>query len=155
MADPQPDDPTLPAPPSPLRRVGIPVVLAALGLAATGWVFWLAFGSQREDVATSRAFLTHIAEARYPEAVALLSPDVAAQVNSVQLSRMFGEIEPWAHIGFHSRSTQSNGSGRTTELTGTGDTISGCESGLSIRLHNGRIEMFQIQPLCLRADTEA
>lgn len=140
--------------PSVFRRAALPVSLAIFSIAAMGWMGWSAFETQREDVATTRAFLTHIAENEHADAIQLMTPALAREVNSAHLLRMFGEIEPWDHIGFTSRSTQTNGLGRSTRLFGTGDTGSGCESTLTIRLHNGRIDAFDISPLCPVAGTD-
>ncbi|ABD53876.1 hypothetical protein [Jannaschia sp. CCS1] len=141
--------------PGAFRGAALPVTLAAISVAAMGWLGWGFFETQREDVATTRAFLTHIAANEHAEAVRLMSPALAAQVNSAQLHRIFGDIEPWDHIGFSSRSTQTNGSERSTQLYGRGSSVSGCESELTIRLHNGLIDRFDVTPLCSRAGTDA
>lgn len=138
-----------------MKRAILPVSLGLAGLAATGALMWWAFESQREDVAVARAFLTHIAAEEHAEARALMTPALATRLADGGLARMFGQIEPWDHIGFSSRSSNSAGGMRRTELYGTGEAISGCESGLIVELRNGLIDSFNVTPLCPRADVEA
>lgn len=137
--------------PSALRRAAVPICFAVVSVAAMGWVMWGAFEGQREDVATTRAFLNHIAANEHEEAVDMMSPLLASLVNSAGLAQMVGDIEPWDHIGFSSRSTSSDGLGRSTSLLGTGEAISGCESALSIQVDNGQISAFNMAPLCSAA----
>ncbi|QXT39344.1 hypothetical protein [Gymnodinialimonas ceratoperidinii] len=140
--------------PSAFRRAIVPISLALASVTFMGALIWMAFGGQRDDVAVSRAFLTHIAAEEHSEAVALLHPSLSAQVGPGGLARIFGEIEPWDHIGFSSRSSHGRGDGRFTELYGVGEAVSGCESALRVELLGGLIQSFDITPLCPRAGTD-
>ena len=133
-----------------MRRAILPVSLGLGGLALTVWLVWTLFAGQREDVAIARSFLTLIAEADHAAAEALMTPALSARVGPRGLSELFGQIEPWDHIGFRSRDTNGGGSARRTELFGTGEAQSGCESALTIRMIGGLIDAFNVTPLCLR-----
>lgn len=132
----------------------MPVSLGLSGLAVTVWLFWTLFENQREDVVVARAFLIHIADQDYSAATALMAPALAAQTGSGGLNGTFGQIEPWDHIGFASRNTNGGGDMRTTELRGTGEAMSGCESALHIQMVNGLIHSFTVRPLCPQIGTD-
>ena len=119
-----------------------------MGAGLTAALVWWLFTGQREDVAIARAFLTHIAQEEHFEAHALMSPELAAQVPTATLAQQFGQIQPWDHIGFRQRSTQSFGDARATELHGHGTTASDCVSTLYIRLYAGQIVQYDVTPLC-------
>ncbi|MBL4627597.1 MAG: hypothetical protein JKY00_06075 [Roseicyclus sp.] len=139
-----------------MRRAILPVSLTLAGFFLMGWLFWGAFEAQRQDVAVARAFLTHLAAEEHPQATALMTPALSDRVGPGGLARFFGQIEPWDHIGFSSRSSRGGGDdARITELHGTGDAASGCESGLAIRLIDGLIDAFDVTPLCPRVATDA
>ncbi|GAB5448784.1 hypothetical protein [Gymnodinialimonas sp.] len=151
MPDP---DGALPHTQSAFRRAVVPITLGLGSLALLGWLFWSVFEGQREDVATARAFLTHIAAEQHTQARALMTPALAQQIGAGGLNRIFGQIEPWDHIGFSSRSSNGAGPARITDLLGVGDTVSGCESVLSIQLIGGQVDAFNVTPLCPRAGTD-
>lgn len=139
---------------SAFRRAIVPVSLGLGSLVALTWLFWTAFEGQREDVATARAFLTHIAAEQHAEARALMTPALAQQIGPGGLRHIFGQIEPWDHIGFSSRHSNGAGPARITDLFGVGDAASGCESVLTVQLNGGRIDGFNVTPLCPLAGTE-
>lgn len=151
---PDPISPEPAARPGAFRRAIVPISLAVVSVSFMGALIWMAFGGQRDDVAVSRAFLTHIAAEEHSEARALMHPSLAAQVAPGGLARLFGEIEAWDHIGFASRSSNGLGDGRFTTLYGVGEAVSGCESTLRIELLGGLIQAFDITPLCPRAGTD-
>lgn len=154
MPEPDAPDGAVPRTQSGFRRAVVPVTLGLSGLAGIIWLGWMAFEGQREDVAVARAFLTHIAEGAHADAISLMTPALAVQMNVGRLQRSLGEIEPWDHIGFSSRNTQSAGESRTTRLFGVGEALSGCESVLDIRMRAGQIDAFSISPLCPLAGTD-
>lgn len=138
-----------------LRPAIVPVSLGLGGLALMTIPFWGLFENQREDVALARAFLTHIAANERTEANALMAPALADQIGVGGLERLFGQIEPWDHIGFSSRNTNGIGEMRTTELYGVGEALSGCESALHIQIVNGLIHSFNVTPVCARIGANA
>ena len=140
--------------PGAFRRAIVPISIVTAALIPFGWLMWMAFEGQREDVATARAFLTHVATGQHAEAEALMSPTLSQRLGTGGLQRVFGQIEPWDHIGFSSRDTQSGGSARATSLYGVGETVSGCESVLRVELIGGLIDAFNVTPLCPRTDTD-
>lgn len=147
-------DPTPPPGQGAFRRAVVPVTLGLGSLALIIWGAWALFETQREDVVVARAFLTHIAAENHAAAHALLAPALGNSLGRAGLAHRFGRIEPWDHIGFSSRNTGSTGDGRTTELLGTGEAISGCESTLRIQMINGLIHSFDVTPLCLQIGTD-
>lgn len=141
-------DEVVPHTQSAFRRAIVPVSLGLGSLAVLVWLAWALFEGQRDDVATARAFLTHIAAERHAEATALMTPALAWQIGAGGLTRMFGQIEAWDHIGFSTRSSNGAGEARVTDLLGVGDAASGCESVLTFQLIGGRIDAFNVTPLC-------
>ncbi len=131
-----------------MHKAVVPVTLCLGALALLGWGFWSLFASQREDVATARTFLTHIAAQDLDQATALMTPALQGRLSADGLEHAFGGIEPWGHISFSSRNTNGISEFRQTQLYGSGDTPSGCASGLDVILINGLIEAFTISPLC-------
>lgn len=149
-----PDQPVTNPRPSGFRRAIVPVTLGLLGLASVVWLVWTLFEGQREDVATARAFLTHIAAEQHSSATELLDPALLQDIGPGGLAVMFGQIEPWDHIGFSSRNTNGGGAARLTELFGAGEAVSGCQSTLRIMMIGGLIQSFNVTPLCPRAGTD-
>ncbi len=133
----------------------IPITLAVLGLGPFVALAWWIFASQRDDVATARAFLTHIAEDDHAAARALMSPPLAVQMSTTRLSREFGQIEMWESLSFPNRSSNTTNGTRETEIYGTGTAMSGCESDLMIRLIDGLVDAFNVTPLCPRSGVDA
>lgn len=132
----------------------VPVTLGLGALALVAWGFWSLFATQREDVAIARTFLTHIAAEDHAQATAMMTPALQDRLGTSGLPRLFGEIEPWDHIGFSSRSTNGFSEFRQTQLYGRGEAPSGCESGLDILMINGLVEAFSVLPLCPRTGTD-
>lgn len=149
-----PDQGAVPHKHGAFRRAVVPVTLGLGSLAALIWLAWTLFEGQREDVVITRAFLTHIAAEEFDQANALMTQALLSDLGPGGLSRTFGQIEPWDHIGFTSRNTNGAGEMRITELFGVGDAVSGCESVLRIQLISGLIESFDVTPLCPRAGTD-
>ncbi|HID67350.1 MAG TPA: hypothetical protein EYP31_03610 [Roseibacterium sp.] len=110
--------------------------------------FYFGFQGQKDDADTSRAFLTHMAAGETPEAYALLHSSITETRSADDLAELFAGMETYTDIRFPSISFSSSNGRRTTELTGTGTTDSGCESGLVFALLNGEITSFDITPLC-------
>ncbi|MBL4627595.1 MAG: hypothetical protein JKY00_06065 [Roseicyclus sp.] len=110
--------------------------------------FYFGFQGQKDDADTSRAFLTHMAAGETPEAYALLHSSITQAYSPEDLAGSFVDMEVYTDISFPSISFSSSNGRRTTELTGTGTTDSGCESGLVFALLNGEITSFDITPLC-------
>lgn len=150
-----PEQPAIPSPrPSAFQRAIVPVSLGLGSLAGVIWLAWALFESQREDVATARAFLTHIAAEQHAQATTLMAPELTQDVGPGGLALMFGQIEPWDHIGFSSRNTNGGGTARLTELLGVGEAVSGCQSSLRIMMIGGLIQSFNVTPLCPLAGTD-
>lgn len=137
-----------------MHRAILPVTLGLGGLALTIGGAWAIFATQREDVGIARSFLTHIAAQDHEQARALMTPALQNRLRGMGLERTFGEIEPWDHIGFSSRTTNGLSEHRQTQLYGSGEAQSGCESGLDILLINGLVEAFTVSPLCHLAGTD-
>lgn len=131
-----------------MRQAIVPITLGLGSLALMIWGGWVLFAGQRDDVATARAFLTHIAAGEHLAATGLMAPALAEQLTPTSLAHRYGRIEPWDHIGFSSRNTNGAGEMRQSELFGVGDAQSGCESMLRIMMVNGLIHSFTIAPLC-------
>ena len=131
-----------------MKRAILPISLTLLGLGPFVAFFWFMFSTQRDDVATARAFLTHLAAQDYRAAQALMTPELAAQVTAQDLARSIGPLQPWERIGFSSRSTEGFGTARTTDLIGFGRAQGDCGSPLSLRLRGGLVDAFNLQTLC-------
>jgi hypothetical protein len=116
--------------------------------------FTFGFRGQKDDADTSRAFLTHLAAGEIAEARALLHTSLAAQFSDVALETATRGMEPYTEIRFPSISFSSSLGNRTTDLSGTGTTASGCESALAFSLLNGEITRFDITPLCRGGATD-
>lgn len=121
------------------------------GLVAFGAVMWNLFGSQRDDVALAREFLTLMAGDQYAAAEKMVTPGLAAELETRPLAQVFGDLQEWSELSFPNRSSNSANGRRVTEITGTGTTVTGCESALSIRLVNGLIDAANISPVCQEA----
>lgn len=131
-----------------MRRAILPITLTAAGLGAFGLLMWSIFAGQRDDVAIARDFLTFLAEGDHVAAAKLVTPELGAELRARPLTQVFGEIEDWTALRFPSRSSDMSNGRRMTEITGTGETISGCESRLSLRLIDGLVDMVNVTPLC-------
>lgn len=138
-----------------MHRAILPVTLGLGGLALTIWGAWAIFATQREDVAITRDFLTYVADQDHAQAYDLMTPALQDRLGVGGLQRVFGDIEQWDHIGFSSRTTNGLSEFRQTQLFGSAEAVSGCESGLEFILINGLIESFSVTPLCHLAGTDA
>ncbi len=110
--------------------------------------FYFGFQGQKDDADTSRAFLTHMGAGEVDQAYALLHLSITEQHSPEGLVELLQGMEPFTEIRFPSISFSSSAGSRTTSLTGTGTTQSGCESALQFDLLNGEITFFNIEPLC-------
>lgn len=120
--------------------LGAAVIIAA--------AIYFGFQDQKDDAETSRAFLTHAAAGEMAEAYALLHPGVTQSYSLADVSAMLVGMEPFTDISFPGISFSYGVGPRTTELTGTGSTGSGCESALQFELFEGEITFFDISPVC-------
>lgn len=126
---------------------GLLVTLLGAALVVAG-AFYFGFQGQKDDADTSRAFLTHLAAGETPEAYSLLHSSVTQRIGQADLANGVSGMEPFVEIRFPTIGFSSSNGSRTTELTGTGTTASGCESALHFELLNGEITAFDIQPVC-------
>lgn len=110
--------------------------------------FYFGFQGQKDDAETSRAFMTHAAAGELVEAHALLHASVAERHSAEDLGDLLQGMEAYSEIRFPSISFSNTNGRRTTDLTGSGTTDSGCESELRFELLNGEITFFDISPLC-------
>ena len=136
-----------------MRRAVFPISMLALALGLLGGVMWWLFAGQRDDVATARMFLRHLASGDHAAAHALMTPALAEDLPVDLLNAEFSGIEEWDHLGFSNRITNGFGPARLTEIYGRGTSITGCESGLVLRLISGEVDALNITPLC-RSDSD-
>lgn len=137
-----------------MRRAILPISLVLLSFGALTALFMWIFQGQRDDVAAAREFLTLLAAGDHGAASEFMTPALSRQINSADLNLRLGNLEQWDRLSFPSRSSNWAGEDRSTEITGTGTTVSGCESSLTIRIENGQIDAFNITPLCPAQDVE-
>ena len=132
------------------------LIVTLLGAAAViAMAFIFGFQGQKDDADTSRAFLTHMAAGESAEAYVLLHASITDRHSAADLSGLLRGMEPFTEISFPSISFSSSNGRRTTELTGTGTTATGCESALAFELLNGEITYFDIQPVCRGGASDA
>lgn len=136
------------------RPGGLLVTLLGAALVIAG-AFYFGFQGQKDDAETSRAFMTHAAAGEMPEAYALLHASITDEHSVDDLSQILAGMEVYTSISFPSISFSSSNGNRSTELTGTGSTDSGCESDLEFEVLNGEITYFDITPLCRDGDSDA
>lgn len=128
-------------------------LLIAAVLIAGAFIF--GFQGQKDDAETSRAFLTHMAAGETAEGYALLHGSITEQHTPEELAGLLRGMEVYTSIRFPSISFSTVNGQRTTRLTGTGTTDTGCESDLAFTLLNGEISFFDITPLCTGGATDA
>lgn len=133
---------------------GLLVTLLGAAIVIAG-AFYFGFQGQKDDAETSRMFLTHAAAGEAAEAHALLHASITERHSVDELAAMLARMEAYTQINFSSISFSTSNGTRTTELTGTGTTDSGCESELSFSLLNGEITFFDISPLCTSGASDA
>jgi hypothetical protein len=128
------------------------VILVLLGAAAIiTCAFIFGFRGPKDDIATARTFLNHLAADEITEAQALLHPSATQDLANTDIRDVLGIVanaEPFAEMGFPFINFSVVNGLRTTEISGTGTTARGCESALSFVLLNGEISFFNIEPLC-------
>lgn len=125
------------------------LLLTLLGAAIIiAGAFYFGFQGQKDDTETSRAFMTHAAAGEVTEAHALLHASVTQNLSADDLAEMMSGMEVYSTISFPSISFSNVNGRRTTELTGTATTDTGCESDVTFALLNGAITGFDITPLC-------
>ncbi|ABD53877.1 hypothetical protein [Jannaschia sp. CCS1] len=126
---------------------GLLVTLLGAGLVIAA-AFIFGFQGQKDDTDTSRAFLTHAAAGEMTEAHTLLHTSIAERHSVDDLTDILAGMDVYSTISFPSISFSASNGSRSTELTGTGTTDSGCESALRFDLLDGEITFFDITPLC-------
>lgn len=126
---------------------GLLITLLGAAVIIAG-AFYFGFQGQKDDAETSRMFMTHAAAGELNEAHALLHGSIAERHNAQDLGDLLQGMEVYTDISFPSISFSNVNGRRTTDLTGTGTTDSGCESDLQFELLNGAITFFDIAPLC-------
>lgn len=132
------------------------LVITLLGAAVViAGAYFFGFQGQKDDAETSRGFMTHMAAGETAQAHALLHASITERHSVEELGTLLTGMEAYSDISFPSISFSSSNGTRTTELTGTGTTDSGCESDLRFELRNGEITFFDITPLCLGGATDA
>lgn len=133
---------------------GLLVTLLGAAIIIAG-AFYFGFQGQKDDAETSRLFMTHAAAGETAQAHALLSASIREQHSVEDLGNLLGGMEAYTDISFPSISFSSSNGSRSTELTGTGTTDSGCESELQFDLRDGEITYFDISPLCRGGASDA
>lgn len=133
---------------------GLLVTLLGAAIIIFG-AFYFGFQGQKDDAETSRTFLTHMAAGEAAEAHALLHASITERHSVEDLRALLDGMEAYTDISFPSISFSSSNGSRSTELTGTGTTDSGCESELQFELLNGVITFFDIAPVCRGGATDA
>lgn len=133
---------------------GLLVTLLGAAVVIFG-AFYFGFQGQKDDAETSRTFMTHVAAGEVAEAHALLHTSISERHSIEDLRALLDGMEAYTDISFPSISFSSSNGTRTTDLTGTGTTDSGCESALEFALLNGEITFFDIAPLCRGGATDA
>lgn len=106
------------------------------------------FRDQKDDAATARAFLTHLGEDEFAQAHGLLHLHEQRSMTVQNFSAIFRDLEPYVEIRFPSVSFSTINGTRTSVLTGTARTETGCESDVEIHLLDGGIRSYRIAPLC-------
>ncbi len=129
--------------------IGLLCAAVAIGFAIT-------FGlrGSNQDADTVRAFLNHLAAEEITQAHGLLHNSITERLPEEELRASVAGLQTFDDISFPSFSFSTSNGTRTTELTGTGTTASGCESALDFELLNGVITYFNIEPLCLGGATD-
>lgn len=133
---------------------GLLITLLGAAVVIAG-AFIFGFQGQKDDAETSRAFMTHAAAGEAEEAHALLHASITEIHSASDMADLLQGMEVYTDISFPSISFSTNNGTRTTELTGTGTTDSGCESELQFELLNGEITFFDITPLCRSGASDA
>lgn len=130
-----------------LRLLGIMFSM----LAAIYCFLWIASSDIRK---AGEIFLHELSAGEISTARAMLGPELSKEWSEEQLTRKFGQMEPFSDIGF--MLVGIKGVSSTMNITGTAETASGCVGivylsfDVSWRFENRGIEDFDIDTNCTR-----